>query len=189
MSLLISHVAWTALYIMDQYLNPRSFSPASVVWILIAAVQRQYARAAAWFVLSALIHPLMAAFGLFYAVLLLWMRWAQPLLRNRYAFALMLSPVALFPTVTSAYRRVLDSHSYFFLLRWEWYEWLGILGPLLILWEFERIARRKDLATLGVLCSTSVVFGAFFFIAGLVITVPRQFARFVELQPMRSLHL
>src|SRR6266852_2286124 len=187
-SLLTIPVAGTALYIVDQYLNTRSFSTASVLWIIIAAVQRQYARTAAWFVLSALIHPLMAAFGLFYAVLLC-SRWARPLLRKQYAFALMLSPVALFPEVTGAYKRALDSHPYFFLLRWEWYEWVGILAPLLILWGIGRIARRKNLATLELLCSTSIIFGAFFFVAGLVITIPRQFARFVELQPMRSLHL
>ncbi len=188
-SVLTIPVAGTALYIVDQYLNTRSFSTASVLWIIIAAVQRQYARTAAWFVLSALIHPLMAAFGLVYAVLLLWRRWVRPPLRKQYAFALMLSPVALFPEVTGAYKRALDSHPYFFLLRWEWYEWVGILAPLLILWGIGRIARRKNLATLELLCSTSIIFGAFFFVAGLVITIPRQFARFVELQPMRSLHL
>jgi hypothetical protein len=101
----------------------------------------------------------------------------------------MLFPMALFPRVTNAYSEVLNSHSYFFLHRWEWYEWLGIFGPLLILWWIGRIAQRRDLSTLEALCSASIVFGAFFFVVGLVITVPPQFTRFVELQPMRCLHL
>src|SRR5260370_2416113 len=115
-SLLTIPVAGTALYIVDQYLNTRSFSTASVLCIIIAAVQRQYARTAAWFVLSALIHPLMAAFCLVYAILFLWSRRPPPPLRKQYAFALLLSPAALFPEVTVAYKRRLCGRPYFLLL-------------------------------------------------------------------------
>jgi hypothetical protein len=174
---------------MDQYLNTRSFSTAAVMWIVVATIQRKYVQASAWSLLTLLIHPLMAGFGLVFAGLLIWRQHAGPLVMHQYASALMLFPMALFPPVTSAYRQVLNSHWYFFLLRWEWYEWLGIFGPLVILWWFGRIARRRNQVALEALCYTSTVFGTLFFVVGLAITIPPQFARFVELQPMRSLHL
>jgi hypothetical protein len=188
-ALLTIPVAGTALYIMDQYLNTRSFSTATVMWVVVATIQRKYRQAATWLVLTVLIHPLMAGFGLVFAGLLIWRQHTPLLFKRQQAAALMLFPVTFFPPVTSAYRQVLNSHSYFFLLRWEWYEWLGIAGPLIILWWFARIAQRKNLDNLRVLCSTSIVFGVFFFAIGLVITIPPQFTRFVELQPMRGLHL
>jgi hypothetical protein len=188
-ALLTIPVAGTALYIMDQYLNTRSFSTTTVMWVVVATIQRKYRQAATWLVLTVLIHPLMAGFGLVFAGLLIWRQHTPLLFKRQHAAALMLFPVTFFPPVTSAYRQVLNSHSYFFLLRWEWYEWLGIAGPLIILWWFARIAQRKNLDNLRVLCSTSIVFGVFFFAIGLVITIPPQFTRFVELQPMRGLHL
>ena len=81
------------------------------------------------------------------------------------------------------------SHSYFFLLRWEWYEWLGIFGPLALLWWFHRVAEKQHLPELGLLCRTLMVFEVLFFVVALVITIPASLANFAELQPMRSLHL
>ena len=185
-SLLTIPVAGTALYLMDQYVNPRSFSTAASSWIVLAVVRRKYLQAAIWIALVALIHPLMALFGLAYALLLIGGRRMQRALRQ---YALALFPIALFPPVTGAYRQVLDSHSYFFLLRWAWYEWMGILGPLLLLWWLGRIAHRRKLVLVERLCFTSMVFTLMFLLLGLVITIPPQFARLAELQPMRSLHL
>jgi len=155
----------------------------------VAMIQRKYWQAAVWLILTVLIHPLMAGFGLVFAGLLIWRQRTALLSKRQHASARMLFRMAFFLPVTSAYRQVLNSHSYFFLLRWEWYEWLGIFGPLIILWWFGRIARRRNQVALEALCSTSIVFGALFFVVGLAITIPPQFTRFVELQPMRSLHL
>jgi uncharacterized membrane protein YvlD (DUF360 family) len=186
-SLLTIPVAGTALYIMDQYLNPRSFSTAAVVWILLAVIRRKFISAALICLVTALIHPLMAVFSVFFAVVLLgYDLWSSA---ANYKPALAILPVALFPPVTSAYRQVLDSHSYFFLLRWQWYEWLGIIGPLIIFWLLGRMALGKQLLKLNSLCASTVIFGALFFAVALAITVPPQFARLAELQPMRSLQL
>jgi hypothetical protein len=192
-SLLTIPVAGTALYIMDQYVNPRSFSTAASLWIVLAVLRRKYSHAAIWIVLVALVHPLMALFGLAYAALLIGGRHMQQALslssRSLREYALALFPLMLFPPVTSAYRQVLESHSYFFLLRWAWYEWLGIFGPLLLLWWLGRIARRRKLVVVERLCFTSIVFGEIFLVIGLAIAIPPQFVRLAELQPMRSLLL
>jgi hypothetical protein len=187
-SLLTIPVAGTALYIMDQYVNPRSFSTAASLWIVLAVVQRKYLRTVVLIGLLALIHPLMAGFSLAYAVLLIGGRRMQQALSLQ-PFALAMLPIAFFPPVTGAYRQVLESHSYFFLLRWEWYEWLGIFGPLMLLWWMGRIAHRRKLVLVERLCFTSIVFGLIFLLMGLVLTIPPQFARLAELQPMRSLLL
>ncbi len=187
-SLLTIPVAGTALYIMDQYVNPRGFSTAASVWIVLAVVRRKYLQAGVWILLVALIHPLMAGFVLAYAVLLIAGRRMQQALSLQ-PFALVLLPITLFPPVTGAYQQVLESHSYFFLLRWAWYEWLGIIGPLLLLWWLGRIAHRRKLVLVERLCFTSIVFGLLFLLIGLMITIPPQFVRLAELQPMRSLLL
>jgi hypothetical protein len=98
-------------------------------------------------------------------------------------------PFGLFPPVSEAYREVLNSRPYFFLLRWHWYEWLGIFAPLTLLWGFRALARQHGLLRLRRMCSALIVYGLIFFGVALVITIPRQFANLAELQPMRALQL
>jgi hypothetical protein len=129
----------------------------------------------------------MAVFGLLFAGVLVWKQKANMAVKPRFAAALLVSP--LFPPITDAYRKTLDSHSYFFLLRWQWYEWLGIFAPLVLFWWFRRIARRRSQLSLENLCWASVAFGSLGLLGGLMITTPSQATRFVELQPMRSLQL
>jgi hypothetical protein len=188
-SLLTLPVAGTAIYIMDQYLNPRSLSAPALLFIALNSIERKLWRAALWTVFTVAIHPLMVGFGLCYAILLLGMEWGQARLQTRSAGALLLLPFVLFPPVTDAYHEVLESHAYFFLLRWEWYEWFGILAPLALLWWFHRIARQQKLPVLDLLCRALIAFGLSFFVVALVITIPPRFANFAELQPMRNLQL
>jgi hypothetical protein len=83
----------------------------------------------------------------------------------------------------------LQSHSYYFLLRWEWYEWLGIIGPLALLWWFSRIARKRDQPVLARLTWAFFLFELLFFACGLIVTIPRSLEIFAPYQPMRSLQL
>jgi hypothetical protein len=192
-SLLTIPVAGTALYIMDEYLSTRSLSTPAVLFIIINFVERKFVRAALWAVFTAAIHPLMVVFGLAYVVLLFAVGLRHGALadaRERVmTAAMLLLPFGLFPPVTDAYREVLNTRPYFFLLRWHWYEWLGILGPLALLWWFRVIARRQRLPVLEKMSSAAVAFTVVFFLAALAITVPPQLANLAELQPMRCLHL
>ena len=63
-ALLTIPVAGTALYIMDQYLNPRDMSTAAIVLLLAEAMRRRFVFAAIGMVLIAAIHPLMSVFGI-----------------------------------------------------------------------------------------------------------------------------
>jgi len=187
-SLLTIPVAGTALYIMDQYLTARSFSAATVLMMVASVAERRYGRAGVWAVLTAVFHPLMVVFGVSYAALLMWFRrdrTADPL-RPSLAAAL---PFGLFPSPTDAYRSVVQTRSYFFLMKWEWYQWVGIFAPLVLFWWFSRIARTRNMPLLATMCQALIAFGLLFFTAGVVLTVPDRFLQFAELQPLRALHL
>lgn len=186
-SLLTIPVAGTALYIMDQYLTARALSTPAVLFIVVRTVEKKFWRAGLWAGFTASVHPLMVVFGLSYAALVVGMGQVRRGSRLRALSALALIP--FFPPITEAYQQVLESRSYFFLLQWEWYEWLGIFAPLVIFWWFGRIARRRGLTLLASLCRASIAFGLVFFLAAVLITIPASMARFAELQPMRSLHL
>jgi hypothetical protein len=188
-SLLTLPVAGTALYIMDQYLSTRSLSAPAVLFIAVNTIERRLWRAGLWAAFTVAVHPLMAVFGVSYALLLWWMGrgWSKPAMRP--SIAAVVLPLGLFPPVTDAYREVLETRQYFFLLRWEWYEWVGLLAPMLVLWWFHRIARKHELPVLDVLCRALIGFGLFFFAISLIVSVPQSFANLAELQPMRYLHL
>lgn len=187
-SLLTIPVAGTALYIMDQYVTPRALSTPAIVFLIVNSVERKFLRAGLWAVFIALIHPLMAVFGIiFCGVVMVRESNFCPLL-SRTAAACLLLPMGLFPRVTDAYTISLNRHSYFFVTRWEWYEWVGIFAPLAILWWFQRIARSRGWRMLGILCQALIGFQLFFFIVSLVLCLPA-LANFSELQTMRSLHL
>lgn len=191
-SLLTIPVAGTALYIMDQYLTTRALSTAATLWVIAEVIERKWIKAALWLLFTGFIHPLMVVFCLAYvlswlAVEKLWPETSTPG-RVPVASALIF-PLNLFPPVSDAYREILETRSYFFLLRWEWYEWLGIFAPLLLLDWFRRIARKHDLPVLERLCRTTIVFGAIFFVAAVIISVPARMAPLAKLQPMRALQL
>lgn len=189
-SLLTIPVAGTALYIMDQYVTTRSFSTPAVLFIIVNAAQRNWGRAAVWTIFTGLIHPLMVVFGVAFATIFAFIdRQPSGEPRQSSVAAAVLFPFGLFPPVTDAYRQVLSSRPYFFLLRWHWYEWLGIFAPLALLWWFRSLARRQGLTILPHMCSALIAYGLIFFAAALVITIPPSLANLAELQPMRALHL
>jgi hypothetical protein len=186
-SLLTIPIAGTALYIMDQYVTTRAVSTPAVMFVVVNALDRKWWRMGAWAIFATQIHPLMAVFGITYAIILFWLgRSKTSLLATTVTLAL---PLGLFPPVTGAYRDALESRSYFFLLRWEWYEWLGLIAPLGLLCWFQRIARKQNLLLLALACRVLVIYGIVFFVASIALTVPSGMARFAELQPMRFLHL
>lgn len=182
--LLTIPVAGTALYIMDQYVNPRSISTPAILFAFISFSERKYVRSALWIVLTGLVHPLMVLFGgVFLACY-----WVQSKRFAPTSIAVLAFPLSLIPHVGSAYREVLDSHSYFLVTRWEWYEMLGAVAPLALLWWFARIASRRNLRSLAVVCHALIVFQVIFLVLGLAVCMPAV-AGFARVQPMRSLHL
>ena len=127
--LLTIPVAGTALYIFDEYLNPRSISVPAVLFLVIAAYERRWIAALLLAAFAAVIHPLMAAFGITFVVVCLVLdqirKRGSLVTTNSSAAVLMLLPFGFLKPMTAAYRQVLQSNTYFSVFNWEWYEWLG----------------------------------------------------------------
>ncbi len=62
-ALLTIPVAGTALYIMDQYLNPRNLAAFAVIFAVARTLEKKYVRAVLWLAFAGCVHPLMAAFA------------------------------------------------------------------------------------------------------------------------------
>ena len=185
-SLLTLPVAGTGLYILDQYLNPRGLALFAALFALLGAIQRKYFQTALWTILAAPIHPLMAVFGLTLVLIFICLRD----FRRTPAAAACLFPLGgLFAYPSEAYRRAVATRGDYFLLRWEWYEWLGLLAPVVLLWWFGRLARKRRLTTLALLCNALILFEAVNFAAAVVVSVPPRLVALAHFQPMRCLQL
>ena len=189
-ALLTLPVAGTSLYIMDQYITSRSISAFSVMFAILYAAEEKYVLAGLWIAFTAAVHPLMSAFGLAYLFFLFVLRAPAPLAQNAARYAALLLPFGLsLRSPSAAYREVVATRPYFFILKWEWYEWVGIFAPLALLWWFSRIARNNDLRALEKMCRALIPFGLFFFTVALVITIPDRLLSLAWFQPMRSLYI
>jgi len=188
-ALLTLPVAGTSLYIADQYLTARSIVTFAVLFAIANTVKGRTTMAAIWSIIAACIHPLMTVFGVSYAVIL-WRAKREPPLKAVYQ----LLPASilvndLLPDPSAAYRQALATRPYFFLLQWQWYEWLGALAPLLLLWVMGRLAEKGSLRTLRLMSQSLMTYGILYLLVAIVITVPTRFVGAARFQPMRSLHL
>jgi hypothetical protein len=189
-ALLTIPVAGTALYIMDQYLNPRNLAAFAGIFAVARTLEKKYVRALLWLAFAASVHPLMWTFPFSFCVLLLVMdkfegRWK----RTTTGLAGLLWWMPLAPAASPAYHEAAKLHANHYIQNWEWYEWLGIVAPLLLFWWFGRAARRRQWFTLERLSRAFVVYGLIFLVAALVVDLPARFESLARLQPLRSLHL
>jgi len=185
-ALLTLPVAGTALYIMDQYLNPRNLVAFAAIFAIVKVIDGKYFQAALFLVFAAAIHPLMSVFVLSYCAVLLGIKEFD----RRFAGLACLLPFGIsFDPPSSAYHQVALSHSYFYLLRWQWYEWVGAVAPLAILWWFSRIARSRKIPNLELMCRALIVYELVYLLASVVVSIPARFESLARLQPMRSLYL
>jgi hypothetical protein len=185
-ALLTLPVAGTALYVMDQYVNPRNLTAFALVFSISKAVDRKYVQGAVFLCLAATIHPLMSVFALFLCALIV----AMERFESRVpALALLLPFGITFDPPSAAYHEVAISHTYHYLLKWQWFEWLGIVGPLVILWWFSRVARSRRLPKLDLLCRALIPYELVCTGGALILSVSARFESLARVQPMRSLHL
>jgi len=185
-ALLTLPVAGTALYIIDQYINPRNLVAFAVIFAIAKVIDRKYFQAGLFLVFAAAIHPLMSVFGLSYCAVLIGIKKFD----RRFASLACLLPFGIsFGPPSPAYHQVALSHSYFYLLQWHWYEWLGVVAPLALLWWFSRIARSRELRNLDLLGRALIVYQFVYLLAGVVLSISARFESLARLQPMRSLYL
>ncbi len=142
-------VAGTALNLADQHLHPRTMATALVLIGIERVLARRVVQAGLLLVAAMLFHPIMGAFGISFCVFLglvltnsIYLRLTT---RARSPVIAAAFPLAwIFDSPTPAWRRALDTRTYYFLYQWKWYEWLGVIGPLVLFWIVWRWASRQE---------------------------------------------
>jgi hypothetical protein len=131
-------VAGTSLSIMDPYVTARSFSTPLMLFALAAVLDEQWAACALWLALAALLHPLMACYAAI--ALLTFVVTKRRMWRSLCLLAMLAWLMCAFIFIATrhadtsvAYNRAVLSRSYFFLSSWRWFEYPGLLIPLLLL--------------------------------------------------------
>ncbi len=184
-TLLTLPVAGTALYIFDQYLNPRNLAAFAALFVVADVLHRRYVTAALWVGFAAAVHPLMASFVIVFCVLLVVLERYQP---RPLGFAALLPFGLTLDPPPAAYHEVALRQPSFYILRWHWYEWLGLIGPLFLFWWLARLARQRGMRNLELIARAMIPFLLLSVAASLVFSVPR-FEALARLQPLRCFAL
>lgn len=194
--LLTVPVAGTALYIADQYLNPRNLAAFAAVFAVTAILQKKYVRALAWIAFAGCVHPLMWVFPFSFGALWMVMEEIERRMENARRIGqtttvgcLLLLGIPFASGNSPAYHESARMHSYFYIQYWQWYEWLGIVGPILLLCWFARVAKAKQNILLRRACRAFALYGVIYLFVALVVDLPTSFESLARIQPMRSLHL
>ena len=188
-ALLTLPVSGTGLSLTDQHLHPRALATALILAAIVAVLDGRGVLAGTLLLLAFPLHLNMTPFGVSYCFFLMWKpQKAEP---HRIASAAMLlMPLGwLFDPATDAWRRAAATRDFYFLVRWHWYEWLGVVGPLALLWWFRALARGNGSTVLTRVSERLVYFGMFQFAVALILMLPPPLERFRSLEPMRFLHL
>ncbi len=185
-ALLTLPVAGTALYILDQYVNPRNLAAFAAIFAIVKLIDKKYLQTGLWLILTAAIHPFMAVFVFSFCFLLI----AFEHFDSHFATLACLLPFGLsLDPPSAAYHQAALTHPFHYITQWAWYEWLGVLAPILILWWFSRLARSKHLRNLDLLCRALIVYELIYLPPALVLSSFRRFEALARLQPMRCLFL
>ena len=190
-------VAGTAIFIFDSFLNPRCISAFAATFAVAAAVERRYVVSGVWLACAALVHPLMTAYGALFVALLAWQQGREAAGVSRVAevstaAAALLWAVPLglsLDAPTPAYHQAALRHDFHYVVRWEWYEWIGIVAPVCVFLWLERVARRHDMRNVAALCRALVIFVPALLGAALVLDIPARFEALARFQPMRGLYI
>ncbi len=193
-ALLTIPVAGTALYIMDQYLNPRNLAAFAVIFMVTRTLEKKYLLAFLWLVFAACMHPLMWVFPFSFCVLLLVMdkfdnRWFDNRWKSTVAANFLSLGMPMAPATSAAYHEAAKRHGFHYIQSWQWYELLGIVAPLVLFWWFGKAARSRQWSMVERVSRAFIVYGVIYLLAAVVVDLPARFEALARLQPLRSLHL
>jgi hypothetical protein len=190
-ALLTLPLAGTALYILDQYVNPRNLAAFAGLFAVVRTIEGKVVRAGLWLAFAIVVHPLMVWFSLSFCLLwLLIVRLEnEPHLFPRTLPAVVLFLPNIFYPTSPAYHEAIHFHKNHYLLQWQWYEWLGVIAPPFIFWGLVRVARNRRMNDVARACRALIIYDCVYFGAALVISIPQRFEGLARIQPLRSLLL
>ena len=191
-ALLTLPVSGSGLSLTDQHLHPRALATALILAAIVAVLDGRRVLAGILLLLAFPLHLNMTPFGVSLCVFLGW-KPQKPRPQNPDVAAatmtLLLPLQWMFEPASPAWRQAQATRDFYFLSRWHWYEWLGIVGPIVILWWFRCLALRRRSEVLARVAERTVFFGSFQCAVALVLMLPPRLERFRSLEPMRFLHL
>ena len=200
-ALLTLPVAGTALYLVDQYLHPRTLATAGVLFAIVEVMDRRFSLAVLWIALAALLHIQMAFSGALFCIFLGWnsaelldpkgnARQHESKSLGRPVGTSLLFPLSsLLEPGSESWKEAARTRTQHYLLQWRWYEWIGAIAPLALMYWFAAIAQKSREQRAAFLSRRAAAFGAFGVVSGLALTVPPQLERLTPYQPMRIMHL
>jgi hypothetical protein len=192
-------VAGTGIAVTERYLHPRNLALAFIV-LGIAAVLEHRIIAIGWLSIGIALHPTIGLLGAFHAAFQWWRapRNGSPIAPatisagatpSTTAMAL-LFPLAwpsFLPQPNPAWHALIESRRYLFPLRWHWYEWLGIVAPLVLLQVFASISRHDGDEYAAHIARRAALAGTVGVAAAIVVTAIPAFLPLVATEPMRVL--
>lgn len=185
-------VSGTALVIVDQHLHPRTVATALVLVAITRILDGKRWQVPPFLLLALLIHPIMAALGISFCFFL-WLSetgLGAGRLQRWGGSAAAAAPLGwIFQPPSATWREALSTRTYYFLYKWTWYEWLGVIGPLLLFWLLRRFAQREKNEPLVRFASAVLLYGVFQQLVAMVMLTPTSLIRLTPLQPMRYLQL
>ncbi len=197
-ALLTMPVAGTCIFIADQHLHPRTLATALILWAAARLAprawgeevsEREYVWAALIMTAATLIHVQMAFYGMvFLGMLVIPLRGAG----KRVMLLAGFGPAVLGALVLRGgpeWQEASRTRTQHYLMQWEWYEWLGAIAPIFVLWGMGWLARRRGWKAAAAVSTRTALFAALGLVAGCVITIPPALERLTVFQPMRILHL
>src|SRR5580658_204417 len=179
-ALLTMPVTGTALFVIDQHLHPRTLATA---FLLFAAVSILESRLTAlpWMLLAALAHPTMAVYGISHLAVL---AWTWPLARP----AIFAAAMPLGEPPNPIWRQIMTTRDFQYPFKWQWYEWLGAIGPILILAYYSKIGERSQLPVFARVCRRLAISTSIGIAVAIVMTEFSLNQTWVRFEPMRILH-
>jgi hypothetical protein len=190
-------VAGTALYILDSHLHARSVATALILMTVSWIIEGKRWQAVPMLLVAFVMHPIMAALGISFCFFLTMAlsepvhEWLQSLnVARAGSVAASFVPLGwIFEPVSPAWRKALDTRTYYYLYRWHWYEWLGALAPLFLFWLLWRVAQKRGEILLARFAMAVFAYGIFQQAVAMTMLGLPALVRLTPLQPMRYLHL
>ena len=187
-------VSGTALYMVDQHLHPRGLATGLILLAVWRILEEKRWQAALLLLVAFLLHPLMGALGIsfcfFLTIALLDVVHVRlSAWRNSMATFVILPLGWIFEPPDPAWRKALDTRTYYFLSKWTWYEWLGALAPLFLFWLLWRIASKRGENLLARFAAAVFAYGVFQQFLAMAMLCSPSMVRLIPLQPMRYLQM
>lgn len=182
-------VSHTYLFLADQHLHPRLPATDCIVLAIAALLRQRRLLAIPLLAAAAFLHPLMAAFGISFCSLLMLEQKHAGWWLIRWKLLRVAAVPWLFEQPTAPWSQATMPRAFLYLYQWPWYGWLTIFAPVAMTAWLRSVAQRHDEIALAQLSSTIVIYSSLQLAAAMILLLPGAPAWFVQLEPMRFLHL